>query len=57
MCQGDIHLHLGPLEDEGRALVEMRRLIDRFPGTVEADQARAALARIKTDRSGGAETP
>ena len=51
-----VDLHLGPLADEGRALVEMRRLIDRFPGTIEADQARAALARLKADRSGSGET-
>lgn len=52
-----IDLHLGPLADEGRALVEMRRLIERFPGTREADEARAAIVRLKAERSGGAETP
>src|SRR5690349_6432829 len=46
-----IDLYLGPLKDEGRALVEMRRLIERFPGTKEADEARAALARIKSERT------
>jgi hypothetical protein len=45
-----VDLHLGPLADEGRALVEMRRLIEGFPGTREADEARAALARIKASR-------
>lgn len=42
-----IDLHLGPLADPGRALVELRRLIERFPGTREALAARTALARIK----------
>ncbi len=48
-----IDLHLGPLADEGRALVELRRLIDRFPGTREADDARAVLARLKAARNMG----
>lgn len=46
-----VDLHLGPLADEGRALAELRRLIDAFPGTREADGARAALADIKARRS------
>ena len=50
-----VDLHLGPLADEGRALVELRRLIDRFPGTREAEQARATLARLKAERAGGEE--
>jgi hypothetical protein len=45
-----VDLFLGPLGDEGRALVELRRMIDAFPGTREADEARAALARIKATR-------
>jgi hypothetical protein len=45
-----VDLHLGPLADEGRALVELRRLIEAFPDTREADEARAALARIKAKR-------
>jgi hypothetical protein len=47
-----IDLHLGPLADEGRALVELRRMIDRFPGTREAADAREVLARLKQNRSG-----
>lgn len=46
-----VDLYLGPLGDEGRALVELRRLIDAFPGTREAEGARAALADIKARRS------
>ena len=47
VSQKMIDLYLGPLGDEGRALVELRRLIDRHPGTREADGARAALQRLK----------
>lgn len=42
-----IDLYFGPLKDEGRALVEMRRLVDRFPGTRDAEGARAELERRK----------
>lgn len=45
-----VDIYLGPLKDEGRALVELRRLIDAFPGTREADAARGSLAAIKRDR-------
>lgn len=52
-CQKLIDLHLGPLEDEGRALVELRRFIERFPATREAEEAKAVLARLKASRRGG----
>jgi hypothetical protein len=42
-----IDLLLGPLRDDGRALVELRRLIDQHPGTREAEGAREALAKLK----------
>ena len=42
-------LYLGPLKEPGRALVEFRRLIDRYPGSVAADHARLALANLKPD--------
>ena len=45
-----IDLYLGPLADEGRAMAELRRLIDRHPGTREAEGARAAIQRIKGRR-------
>jgi hypothetical protein len=45
-----IDLYLGPLENEGRAMAEMRRLIDTHPGTREAEGARAALQRLKEKR-------
>lgn len=46
-----VDLYLGPLRDDGRAMVELRRLIDGFPGTREADGARAALAELKARRA------
>jgi hypothetical protein len=49
-----VDLYLGPLADDGRALVELRRLIDAFPGTREAEAARVALAEIKARRAGPA---
>jgi hypothetical protein len=42
-----VDLLAGPLRDPGRACVELRRLIDRYPGTGAATHARRALARIK----------
>ena len=42
-------LYLGPLGDGGRALVELRRVAERFPGTREANGARLAIARMKQD--------
>lgn len=42
-----IDLYMGPLADPGRAMVELRRLIDAVPGTREADAARVALASLK----------
>lgn len=47
-----IDLYLGPLRDEGRAMVEMRRLIDHHPQSREAEGARAAIRRLKSERHG-----
>jgi tetratricopeptide (TPR) repeat protein len=44
-------VYLGPLNDEGRAMGELRRLIDMFPDSREAQSAREALAAIKAARS------
>jgi len=44
-----IDLYLGPLGDSPRALVELRRLSDRFPGTREAAAASELLDRLKSD--------
>jgi tetratricopeptide (TPR) repeat protein len=43
-----VDLLAGPLQQSGRALVELRRLIERHPGTAAADHARVALAALKT---------
>ena len=37
----------GPLADPGRALVELRHLIERYPGSAAASHARTALAALK----------
>lgn len=42
-----IDLLLGPLNNQGLALVEMRKLAERWPGTREAEGARRAIAHIK----------
>jgi Uncharacterized protein conserved in bacteria len=42
-----VDLLIGPLNDPGRALVELRRLIERYPGTPAALRAREALATLK----------
>ncbi|HEY2854540.1 MAG TPA: hypothetical protein VGJ18_16910 [Gemmatimonadaceae bacterium] len=46
-----VDLLIGPLRDPGRAAVELRRLVIRYPGTTVAERAREALARIKASRS------
>lgn len=45
----DLYLD-SPLRDEGRAMVELRRLIDAFPDSREAAAAREALAELKRAR-------
>jgi thioredoxin-like negative regulator of GroEL len=42
-----IDLRIGALAEPARALGELRRVIDRFPGTAEAEGARRALGRLK----------
>jgi hypothetical protein len=42
-----VDLYLGPIGDLGRAQVELRRIIERFPGTPAATRSREALAAIK----------
>jgi hypothetical protein len=48
-------LFLGALGDDGRALVELRRIVERFPGTGEATGARTAIERLKRERDEPAE--
>lgn len=45
-----IDIYLAPGGDEGRALVELRRFIHRFPEGREAEGARAAIARLKAEQ-------
>lgn len=45
-----IDLYLGPLNDELRAMSELRRLTERFPGTPDADGAQAELDRRRAQR-------
>jgi hypothetical protein len=42
-----VDLYIGPLNDPGRALVELRRLIDTRPGSDAAEHARRSLADLK----------
>ncbi len=42
-----IDLYRGPLDDEGRMLVELRRLAETFPGTPDADRARDLIREPK----------
>jgi hypothetical protein len=47
VSQKIIDLLLGPLADKGRALVELRMLVDKYPDSREADAGRAALRKLK----------
>ncbi|HEV8410750.1 MAG TPA: hypothetical protein VGQ30_09595, partial [Gemmatimonadaceae bacterium] len=44
-----IDLLRGPINDRGRALVELRMLIDKYPGSREAEGARDALRKLKAE--------
>lgn len=48
-----IDVRLGPLDDTRRAFPELRRIIDRFPDSREADGARCALQRLKAEAFAG----
>ena len=47
-----IDLYLGPLENDPRALVELRRLVDRFPTTREGKSAVDVIRRLKQTEQG-----
>ncbi len=49
VTQKMVDLYLGPLNDRGRALVELRRLVETYPDRREAQFARDAIARLKND--------
>jgi tetratricopeptide (TPR) repeat protein len=42
-----IDLLNGPLNEPGRALVELRRMIEKYPGSAAASHARDAIAALK----------
>ena len=44
-----IDLYIGPLQDQGRAMVELRRMADRFPDTIDGQGALAELNRRKAE--------
>lgn len=50
-----IELLAGPLGEPGRAMVELRRLIDRHPGTDAEARARLMLAELKEQMATGDE--
>jgi len=50
-----IELLAGPLGEPGRAMVELRRLIDRHPNTDSAARAKLMLAELKEQMATGAE--
>jgi hypothetical protein len=47
-----VELYESDLEDPGRAMVELRRLIDRYPTAQGARRLRVALAGLKSERFG-----
>jgi tetratricopeptide (TPR) repeat protein len=52
-----VDLYDGALDDPGRALVELRRIIELYPGTPVATHARNALPGMKTRLKDGSATP
>lgn len=48
-----VDLYDGPLADTGRAIVELRRIMERHRGTRAADDARRGLATLKARHLGG----
>ncbi|MDB4880489.1 MAG: hypothetical protein JWL60_1935 [Gemmatimonadetes bacterium] len=51
-CSRLVDLYDGALDDPGRALVELRRIVELYPGTPVAAHARAALPRLKARLAG-----
>ncbi len=47
-----VELYEDDLNDPGRAMLELRRLIDRFPTAQGARRLRVALAKLKAERFG-----
>jgi hypothetical protein len=53
VSQKIIDLLLGPLDDKGRAMVELRMLVDKYPDSREAEAARDALRNLKAQTPNG----
>jgi hypothetical protein len=49
-----VELYEHHLADPGRAMAELRRLIDRYPTAQDARRLRTALAELKAARYGSA---
>lgn len=49
-----VDLYLGALDDRGKALVELRMIVDRFPGSPAAAFAREGLDKLRREHHGGA---
>ena len=45
-----VDIYRDTLKDDGKALVELRKLVERFPASVVASHAREAIALIKANR-------
>jgi hypothetical protein len=52
-CSRLVDLYDGALNEPGRALVELRRIIELYPGTAVAAHARQALPRMKARLADG----
>lgn len=52
-----VELYEHDLKDPGRAMAELRRLIDNYPTAQGARRLRVALARLKADRFAGDKQP
>jgi hypothetical protein len=52
-----VELYENDLNDPGRAMAELRRLIDRYPTAQGARRLRVALAGLKSERFGGSQLP
>lgn len=57
VTQKIVDLYLGPINEPGRALVELRRMVETFPDRREAQFARGAIARLKAQSTADPFTP
>jgi hypothetical protein len=52
VAQRVVDLYLGPLPDKGKAIVELRKIVDRWPSSTAARFGRDAIARLKAELHG-----